>query len=188
MNETEARVTNSDQADELQVKRPCRSLAGMGTFELPVSSKFRMTTREIAELLDTEHEIIYKRADHLFDMGLIDDCLQGAREYYKDEEGNEKPLYKLDFRATMLVISGYSTERCLLVIDRWMEANSDTAPVSKQNVKALHSLLSSQWDWFQQAYEDQQKAHDKFVKAHNVFRDVMLPMTSLLHEVESQYP
>lgn len=159
-----------------------------GSLELPVSSKLRMTTREIAELLDTEHEIIYQRVDRVFDSGLIDDCLQGAKGHYLDEMGNESPLYKLNFRATMLVISGYSTERCVLVVDRWLEANSDSAPVNKQNIKALYALLQSQWDWFQQAYEDHQKAHDKFIKAHNVFRDVMLPITSLCHEVDGQRP
>lgn len=156
--------------------------------ELPVRSTLRMTTREVAELLDTEHEIIYQRADQLSDTGLIDDCLCGAKDYYLDEAGNEKPLYKLNFRATMLVINGHSVEKCALVVDRWLEANSNSAPVGKQNIKALYALLQSQWDWFQQAYEDHQKAHEKFIKAHNVFRDVLIPITSLSREVDTQRP
>lgn len=93
-----------------------------------VNSQKKMTSREIAELTGKEHFIVMRDTRSLINQGAI-----GAYSFvlssYTSEQNKELPMYHLDFKATMTLITGYDATRRAKVINRWVDLeNGDAVP------------------------------------------------------------
>ena len=77
-----------------------------------------MTSREIAELVQSSHDSVLKTVRRLIAEGVV----FGNETLYKHpQNGQTYPEFVLDFRNTMVVASGYSAELRARIIDRWQE-------------------------------------------------------------------
>ncbi|PLX49137.1 MAG: hypothetical protein C0613_08420 [Desulfobulbaceae bacterium] len=80
----------------------------------------RMTSLEIAELTNKNHFDVLRDIRSLTDQEAINESNFAAVDY-KDKKGELRPMYQLDFQATMVLITGYDAKRRALVIDRWQK-------------------------------------------------------------------
>jgi len=78
-----------------------------------------MDSREIAELTRKQHKHVLVDIDSMLDRLGIQPAGFSAR--YLDGKGETRRCYKLPFRETMILVSGYSVELRTHVVDRWME-------------------------------------------------------------------
>ena len=86
-----------------------------------------MDSREIAELTGKEHRNVCR--DIEAQLGRLDGGMLRFEHTYRNEQnGQEYPCYKLPYRETMILVSGYSVELRARVIDRWMELERASAP------------------------------------------------------------
>ena len=85
-----------------------------------------MTTLEIAELTDKLHYNVLRDLRALIDEGAVTELNFEASEY-KDGSGKTNTLYKLDFQATMVLITGYNAKLRSRVIARWVKLEKDSA-------------------------------------------------------------
>lgn len=91
---------------------------------LMVSDK-TMDSREIAELTGKEHRNILRDVES--QLGQLEGgLLRFEQTYTSQQNGQEYRCYKLPYRETMILISGYSVELRSKVIDRWMELEKAT--------------------------------------------------------------
>ena len=84
---------------------------------LIVEGKPVMDSRDIATLTKKQHSHVMR------DIRDMQERLKDASIFggiYIDRYGREKPLFKLPYRETMILLSGYSTELRAKVIDRWL--------------------------------------------------------------------
>ncbi|MBV5330401.1 MAG: Rha family transcriptional regulator, partial [Chlorobium sp.] len=85
-----------------------------------------MTSREIAELAEKEHFHVMRDIKSLIDSGAIGATSFGLSSY-KSEQNKDLPMYLLDFRATMTLVTGYDARRRALVINRWVDLENGRA-------------------------------------------------------------
>jgi len=52
--------------------------------------------------------------------------------YINEQNGQEYPCYKLPYRETMILVSGYSVELRAKVIDRWLELEKAAMPAPRK--------------------------------------------------------
>jgi phage regulator Rha-like protein len=84
---------------------------------LVVEGKPVMDSRDIATLTKKQHAHVLRDIKEL--QGKLKDAsIFGG--IYIDRLGREKPLFKLPYRETMLLLTGYSVELRAKVIDRWI--------------------------------------------------------------------
>ncbi len=77
-----------------------------------------MSSLEIAELTGSSHDNVLKTVRNLIEQGVV----FGNETTYIHEQNKQKyPMYLLDYRNTMVVVSGYSVELRAKIIDRWQE-------------------------------------------------------------------
>lgn len=84
---------------------------------LVVDGKRVMDSRDIAVLTKKQHSHVLR------DIRDMQDKIKDASVFggiYLDKYGKERPLFKLPYRETMILLSGYSTELRAKVIDRWI--------------------------------------------------------------------
>ena len=89
----------------------------------------RMSSREIAELLEKEHSDVFQEIKTLICQGPIDTPNFGVAEY-TDTAGKLNLEYFLDSKAVMELISGYDAVLRAKVIRRWRELEEDEAKPS----------------------------------------------------------
>ena len=77
-----------------------------------------MTSREIAELVQSSHDSVLKTVRRLIAEGVV---FGDETPYKHPQNGQTYPEFVLDFRNTMVVASGYSAELRARIIDRWQE-------------------------------------------------------------------
>lgn len=88
-----------------------------------------MTSREIAELVETSHDSVLKTIRSLVERGVV----SGNETPYKHAQNAQTyPEFRLSYRDTMVVASGYSVELRARLIDRWqeLEAGLVAAPIA----------------------------------------------------------
>jgi len=129
---------------------------------LPVMKLLTMTSREIAELTGKRYDNVLRDIDEL----LKDISSELRRSIklitYQDKQGRSYRQYELDFRATMLVITGYSGELRLRVIDRWQELETQAAaPASKV-------AAATTWDQQRQAGKEVRANFTNTLENHGV--------------------
>lgn len=86
----------------------------------------KMSSREIAELMEKEHKNVLRDIKALIEQGAIAELSFELSEY-KDGSGKSNPMYLLDFNATMVLITGYDAKRRAVVIKRWLELETGEA-------------------------------------------------------------
>ncbi len=89
------------------------------------SAPATMTSREIAELTGSTHDAVLKTIRRLIAEGVVS---ANETPYQHPQNGQTYPQFILDFRNTMVVVSGYSSELRAKIIDRWQELEAGAAP------------------------------------------------------------
>lgn len=99
---------------------------------LVTSSAITMSSREIAELVGATHDNVMKTVRGLICKGVV----FGNETPYKNKQNHQTYMeFILDFRNTMVVVSGYSAELRAKIIDRWQELEKVVA----ENASAIES-------------------------------------------------
>lgn len=87
-----------------------------------------MSSREIAELTNASHDNVLKTIRRLIGEGVVSG---NETPYVHDQNGQTYSEINLDYRNTMVVVSGYSVELRAKIIDRWIELEKRPAPVAR---------------------------------------------------------
>jgi Rha family phage regulatory protein len=99
--------------------------------EMTLSGTSKMSSREIAELMDKEHYNVTRDIKTLIEQGAID-ALNFEGISYVDAQNRNQSAYLLDFDATMTLITGYDAVRRAKVIKRWRELETGMAVPAHQ--------------------------------------------------------
>lgn len=87
-----------------------------------------MSSREIAELTGSTHDNVLKTVRRLVAEGVVSG---NETPYAHPQNGQTYQEFQLDFRNTMVVVSGYSAELRAAIIDRWQELEKQASPASQ---------------------------------------------------------
>ncbi|WP_244480135.1 Rha family transcriptional regulator [Methylobacterium sp. Leaf465] len=96
-----------------------------------------MSSREIADRTGKRHDNVMR------DARVMPIALHGAANLlrfegvYRDAKGEERPIYNLPKRETLILVSGYSVTMRAAIIDRWQEPEAQQAPRIPTHVEAL---------------------------------------------------
>ena len=77
-----------------------------------------MTSLEIAELTGKRHDHVIRDLKVMEEQGVI--ALPSFEEREKYGNGNERTIYRLPKRETLILTSGYSAKQRAAIIDRWL--------------------------------------------------------------------
>jgi phage antirepressor YoqD-like protein/phage regulator Rha-like protein len=116
-----------------------------------------MDSRDIAEITDKDHynvladirlmlSRIVNSEDKSYDIsspeisGKLETLDLPFRSEYKDANGRSRPCFKLPYRETMILVSGYSVELRAKVVDRWMELERQRNAVQQPIPSTLELL------------------------------------------------
>lgn len=97
-----------------------------------IPTEAKMTSIEIAELTGKRHSDVMRDTRTLIEQGAINER-RFALVNYTDKKGEDRPMFTLDFNATMTLITGYDAVRRSKVIDRW----ADLERGSSENILTL---------------------------------------------------
>ena len=107
-----------------------------------------MSSREIAELTGSEHSNVLKTIRNLIAKGVV---LGNECTYENKQNGQTYPEFFLDYRNTMVVVSGYSVELRAAIIDRWQDLENhytnnvvQEIALPKDYLSALKALVESE--------------------------------------------
>lgn len=93
---------------------------------ITINTTQTMSSLEIAEIMDKQHKHVMRDIKQL----ILDEAIDGSRfglVTYKDKKGEFRPMFNLDFQATMTLITGYDAKRRAMVIDRWIKLETGQA-------------------------------------------------------------
>lgn len=114
-----------------------------------------MDSREIADLTGKQHAHVCRDIQVMMESLQIDQSKFGS--VYKAGNGEERRCYKLPYRETMILISGYSVELRAKIVDRWMELEREVAPRVPQSLSEALRLAAD--------LEDKRQALEAKVRA-----------------------
>lgn len=95
-----------------------------------ISEERTMDSREIAEVTRKRHDHVIRDIEAMLEKingpksGAVNESKSGPVKFeasYTDGKGEARKCYKLPYRETMILVSGYSVELRAAVVDRWME-------------------------------------------------------------------
>lgn len=110
-----------------------------------------MSSREIAELVDSRHDDVKRSIDRLAQAGVIVQP-PTADEHFEDAMGRTRAtvVYLLDKRSSLIVVAQLCPAFTARIVDRWQELEAQqVAPVApaitlpQDYIQALESLLAS---------------------------------------------
>lgn len=81
-----------------------------------------MSSREIAELTGSTHDNVLKTVRRLISEGVV---LGNETPYIHPQNGQTYMEFRMSFRDTMVVVSGYSAELRARIIDRWQQLEEE---------------------------------------------------------------
>ena len=90
-----------------------------------IDSVKTMDSRVIAELVEKRHANVIRDIED--QISKLENAQLKFESSYKDCTGRTLKCYKLPYRETMILVSGYSVELRARVIDRWMELEAREA-------------------------------------------------------------
>lgn len=104
---------------------------------LIVDGKRVMDSRDIATLTKKRHDNVMRDIREM--QSRVEDALifEGI---YLDKYGKERPLFKLPYRETMILLSGYSVELRAKVIDRWIQLEKRQASIREEAKKTRNQF------------------------------------------------
>ncbi len=100
-----------------------------------------MSSREIAEYVGTTHDSVLKTVRQLVERGIV---FGNETPYTHQQNGQSYPEFLLDYRNTMVVVSGYSPEVRARIIDRWQELEAKQGPALPQTMAQALRLAAEQ--------------------------------------------
>ena len=101
----------------------------------------RMTSIEVAELTGKRHDNVTRDIKSLIDQGAIN-ALNFEEIAYTDSRNRAQSMYSLDFKASMVLVTGYDAVKRAAVIDRWVALETGKAvPVMAGQIKTANGLL-----------------------------------------------
>lgn len=100
-----------------------------------------MSSREIAEYVGTTHDSVLKTVRQLVERGIV---FGNETPYTHPQNGQSYPEFLLDYRNTMVVVSGYSPEVRARIIDRWQELEAKQGPALPQTMAQALRLAAEQ--------------------------------------------
>lgn len=107
------------------------------------NTNLRMSSVEIAELMEKEHFHVKRDIKELIDQGAIDPSRFGWTSYI-DSMNREQSMCQLDFESTMLLITGYDANRRAKVINRWAQLErGEAVPLAHSDSHAIDNLVSA---------------------------------------------
>lgn len=104
---------------------------------LVVDGKRVMDSRDIATLTKKQHSHVLR------DIRDMQEKVKDASIFggiYLDRYGKERPLFKLPYRETMILLSGYSVELRTKVIDRWMQLEKRQQSIREESKKTRNQF------------------------------------------------
>ena len=102
-----------------------------------------MTSRDIAELTDKEHAHVMRDIRNLQEQVGTESIF--GLSYYLSEQGKELPMYALDKKQTLLLVSGYNALLRLKIINRWEELEiQNKKQLPSSYIDALKALVVSE--------------------------------------------
>lgn len=100
---------------------------------IAMSSEMTMSSREIASIVGASHHNMLKTIRSLVSEGVI----SGNETLYEHEQnGQTYPEFLLNFRDTMVVMSGFRADLRAKIIDRWQELEAQAKPQVPQTYAA----------------------------------------------------
>lgn len=97
----------------------------MNTSIINSNQPLTMSSREIAKTVGATHDSVLKTIRSLVERGVV----SGNEAQYQHEQNKQwYPEFNLDYRNTMVVVSGYSPELRAAVVDRWLELEERANP------------------------------------------------------------
>ena len=113
--------------------------------QLILSNAVTMSSREIADLTGSTHDNVLKTVRLLIEKGVVSRNDTPYIPYTHPQNGQVYFEFLLNYRDTMVVVSGYSVELRATIIDRWQELESQKAPALPSTYReALVALLASE--------------------------------------------
>lgn len=113
-----------------------------------------MSSREIAELTGSTHDNVLKTVRRLISEGVV---LGNETPYIHPQNGQTYMEFRMSFRDTMVVVSGYSAELRARIIDRWRRSfRVREGRVSRVPKRAIGEMY---------ARAEQAEAHPEFSEA-----------------------
>lgn len=107
----------------------------------PFNPSLKMSSLEIAELMEKNHRDVMRDIRDLIDQDAIDQR-RFAPISYVDSMNRNQPAYELDFQATMVLITGYDVKRRAKVIDRWMKLETGEAIPAMATASAIDAMTA----------------------------------------------
>ncbi len=102
------------------------------------NSTLRMSSVEIASLMEKNHKDVMRDIRELIDQEAIDRRISAPISYL-DSMNREQPMYELDFESTLVLVTGYDPKRRAMVIKRWAQLErGEVLPAGN-----LHEVLLS---------------------------------------------
>lgn len=96
---------------------------------MTVATQATMSSRDIAELTGKNHADVLRDIRDMFDVLKIDASV--FADIYQDKHGRPQPMFSLDKRLSIGLVSGYNVAMRMAIIDRWQELELElkqTAP------------------------------------------------------------
>ena len=102
-----------------------------------------MSSREIAELTGSTHDNVLKTVRRLISEGVV---LGNETPYIHPQNGQTYMEFRMSFRDTMVVVSGYSAELRARIIDRWQEFEAKAAQPAIPQTLPDTLRLAAEWE------------------------------------------
>lgn len=101
-----------------------------------------MTSREIAELTGKNHGDVMRDIRNMMQELGLDQSIFAAT--YKDASNRKQPMFSLDKRRTLVLVSGYSAILRDRIIDRWQQLESIVASriTARQDARLEHRPMT----------------------------------------------
>lgn len=106
-----------------------------------------MSSREIADLTKASHDNVLKTVRALVAKGIV---FGNETPYQHHQNGQTYQEFKLSYRDTMVVVSGYSAELRAKIIDRWQELESAQVPALPKSFADALRLAADQQEQIEQ--------------------------------------
>jgi phage antirepressor YoqD-like protein len=110
----------------------------MSSLIIATSSQKTMTSREIADLVKSQHDNVLKTVRRLISLGIV---FGNETPYINPQNNQTYSEFIFDFRNTMIIASGYSAELRAKIIDRWQELEAQAVAPAFNIPTSLSSAL-----------------------------------------------
>lgn len=106
-----------------------------------------MSSREIAQFVGSSHDSVLKTIRSLMERGIV---FGNETPYTHEQNGQTYSEFRLDYRNTMVVVSGYSVEVRARIIDRWQELEYRRTPEIPKTMAQALRLAADQAEQLEQ--------------------------------------